>query len=462
MPVDTVIAGGTVVTAEGMFDASVAIDGDRIVAVGAEPTLPDADTRIDAEGLLVMPGVVDPHVHIDAVPANRAGTYATETAAAALGGVTTVIDFAWQGGDRSGNNPGQNLLDGIAHKRAKEPESHVDYSLHGVLHRETPETLGQIEPAVDAGVTSFKMFMSTYEVGVSNGFIDEAFEHIADAGAVALLHTEDPSVCEARTRRLRREGRGEPTAYPASRPDYAEAMGASAALRMATEAGVQYYGVHTSCRKAAAVIDRYQRNNPRIRAETCTHYTALDERLHESLGNLPLIAPPLRTPDDIDAVFEYLRSGTLSVVSTDHAVYHREYKEVEHWWDSPFGAHSLQRSLPVFHNEAVTKRGCSYPFLVRVMSRNPAATFGLSGKGTLDPGTDADIVVFDPNEEQTITAETNASGSTYSIYEGRNVTGAVTHTFVRGQHVVEFGELVGEPGTGRFLERALPDWEETR
>ncbi len=459
MQVDTVIAGGRLVTATDVRPGSVAIDDGTIVAVGAEERLPEPNRRVDATGKLVMPGLVDPHVHIDEVPENRASTYATETAAAAAGGVTTIVDFAWQGGDRRIDDESKGLIDGIEHKKGKSDMAHVDYGLHGVLHRDDAETFEAIPEAIDAGVTSFKMFMSTYEVGVETGFIGRAFEHIADHDAVAAVHTEDPPICDAQLERLRREGKGEAIYYPESRPDYAEAIGAAAALRLAREADVKYYGVHTSCRKAAEEIERYQRAGDRVRAETCTHYTALDDSVYAEQGTLPMIAPPIRKPDDVEAMFEHLRSGTLSVVSTDQAVYHQEYKEVENWWESPYGANSVQWSLPVFHQEAVVEREFSYPFLVRLMSTNPARTFGLPEKGTLEPGTDADVVVFDPSASRTIRAADNLSGSTFSIYEGREVQGAVTKTFVRGQLVADDGEIVGEPGVGRFVEREIPEWE---
>jgi dihydropyrimidinase len=235
-------------------------------------------------------------------------------------------------------------------------------------------------------------------------------------------------------------------------------MAAEDAARMARETGVKYYGVHTTNRQSAAVLDGFQDDGSTIRAETCTHYTIFDRSHHEPMGNFPLIAPPLRTQDDIDAMFEYLDRGTLSVVSTDHVVYHPAFKRTEHWWDAPFGASGLQFSLPVFHEVAVNRRGFSYPFLVRVMCTNPAQTFGLPNKGTLEPGTDADVVVLDPTEEYTVDAADTASNDPISIYEGVDVTGTVEHTFVRGEPVVADGELVGTAGHGSFVERDLPDW----
>jgi len=458
MAVDRLIAGGRVVTPRDVGTRSVAIDDGEIVAVGAEQALPEANERLDASGMIVMPGVVDPHVHIDEEPENRAGTYEAETQAAALGGVTSFIDFSFQGLDRANSGPGAPLIDGIEHKRENQDDAYVDYSLHSVLRREDEDSFDELEAAVDAGVTSFKMFRSTYAIGVGNGFIHEAFRHIADLDAVAALHTEDPAVCDAITERFKREGKGDAVYYPDSRPDYAEAMAAEDAARMAQELGVKYYGVHTSNRKSAAILDQFQDDGSRIRAETCTHYTIFDRTHHEEFGNYPLIAPPLRTQDDIDAMFEYLDKGTLSVVSTDHSVYHKEYKETEDWWDAPFGATGLQFSLPVFHEVAVNQRDLSYPFLVRTMCTNPAQTFGFENKGTLEPGTDADVVVLDPEKRYTIDAADKASNDPVSIYEGVDVTGTVEHTFVRGEPVVAEGEVVGESGHGAFVEREIPDW----
>lgn len=459
MAVDTVITNGKLVTSSGLQSGSLAINGETIAAVGNRESLPSGRRTVDATGQLIMPGIVDVHAHIDEVPENRAGTYRAETRAAARGGVTTIIDFAWQGGDRRIPDNNKTLLDGIRNKQKKgKRDSFVDFGVHGVLHRESEETLEELEPAVEAGVTSFKMFMSNYPVGVTNGFIDRALERIAELDAVAVLHTEDPSVCDARTERLKREGRGSPDQYPLSRPDYTESMGADDALQMATDKDIKYYGLHTTCEKAADVIESYQEDGSRIRAETCTHYTTLDDSVYEELGTYPQIAPPIRKESDIEAMFDHLAGGALSGVSTDHSVYHQEYKDVENWWESPFGANSLQVSLPVFHDEAVNRRGYSYQFLVNMMSTNPAQSFGMPNKGTLTPGTDADIVVFDPDKQYTITASDNESNSTFSIYEGREVTGRVESTFVRGTLVWDGDDLVAEPGVGKFLERDIPNW----
>jgi len=457
MAIDIVVHDGTLVTADGTIDAALAIDGEEIVGVGDRERLPEAREIVDAGGQMVLPGVVDPHVHV-ADPFSL-DTYESASRAAAVGGTTSVIGFAFQAwGGEMGVFEGETTLpEAVEQAKARGEDSLIDFGLHGAITEEDPAVLDELRAVVEAGVPSIKMF-TAYEIGLSNGFMHRVFEELADLDAVAVLHTEDGSVCDDLTERFQEAGKGDATYYPQSRPDYAEAMAADDALRMAQAAGTKYYGIHTSCRQSAEVIDRFRDDGSMVRAETCTHYTTLDDSVYEVLGNQPMIAPPIRKPDDVEAMFEHLRDGTLDVVSTDHCGYKLESKAVDDWWDSTFGANALQTSLPVFHDEAVNERGLSYPFLVRAMCTNPAKVFGMPRKGTLDPGTDADVVLLDPDETYTVTAADNESKADFSIYEGREVTGRVTKTFVRGTLVADDGEIVADPGHGEFLERELPDW----
>lgn len=458
MTIDTAITGGTLVTETGQTDASIGIDGDEIVAVGKKSSLPDAEETVDASGQLVMPGVVDVHVHIDDMFSED--TYRSATSAAAVGGTTTYIDFGWQAwvGELSVYESEGTLLEGIDRKKEKGNDALIDFGLHGAITREDPAVLDEIQDVIDAGVPTFKMF-TTYELGLSNGFMNRVIERIAEKDAVGVFHTEDDSICVELTERLREAGKGDPEYYPQSRPDYAEAMAAEDAVRMAVEAGMQYYGIHTSCRKAADILEYFQGDygSELVRAETCVHYTTLDDSVYEESGYLPVIQPPIRTADDVEAMFAHLDNGVLSVVSTDHCAYLLEQKR-DNWWDSTPGANALQTSLSVFYDEAVNRRGYDPSFVVSLLCSNPARTFGMPWKGTLEPGTDADIVVFDPTETYTITADDNVGNAEFSIYEGREVSGRPTKTFVRGELVAADGSPVGEPGYGEFVERECPDW----
>ena len=459
MVVDTVVSGGTLVTAEGMLEADLLVDEGTIVGKVSHETPVETETTVDASGYLVLPGLVDPHVHIGGP--NTLDDYESGSKAAALGGVTSLISFAWQGWEsaESAWTEDGTLREAVQRQHEAAQSSLVDYSVHGTITRDDPAVLDEIPSLVDDGIVSFKIF-TTYDFGLRNGFIEQVFEEIEETDAVAVLHTEDDAVCSTREAVMRREDRGEPTDYPDSRPDHAEAMAADDAVRMASAVGNKYYGIHTSCRAAADVIAEAQTDKSQIRGETCVHYTTLDRSVYGEQGLLPMIAPPIRSPDDVDAMFEHLRSGTLDVVSTDHVAFSREQKETDNWWESEYGANSVQRTLPVFHDEAVVTRGLSYPKLVQLQCRNPARIFGLENKGTLEPGTDADFVLFDPDATQTIDAADNASKADYSMYEGREVTGTVEATYVRGDCVAADGTIVGEPGHGEPIDRTTPDWEE--
>lgn len=457
MTVDLVVRDGTLVTAGGTIAADLLVDDGRIAGMVEHGTGIDSGTTIDASERLVLPGVVDPHVHLEGP--SSIDSYRTGSRAAAMGGVTTFLTFAWQawdGADAPWSNDGT-LHEAVERQREAGDSSLVDFGFHATITREDPAVLDEIATLVDDGTVSFKIF-TTYEFGLGNGFIERVFEAIDEADGVAVLHTEDDDVCSTREAVMRSEGRGAPADYPDSRPPHAEAMAADDAVRLAKAVGTKYYGIHTSCRAAAEAIDAAQTDKSQIRGETCVHYTTLDRTAYEDQGLLPMIAPPLRTSDDVDAMFEHLRSGTLDVVSTDHVASTRATKQTDRWWESEYGANGLQRSLPVFHDEAVVDRGLSYPDLVRVLCTNPARIFGLVDKGTLEPGTDADFVVFDPNATQTVDATTNASRADYSIYEGREVTGRVDATYVRGECIAADGEIVGEDGHGRPAARTEPDW----
>jgi len=458
MPVDTLIAGGTVVTADDTFEASVAVDDDRIVAVGDRDSLPDARDVVDATGNYVMPGLMDAQTHVH--DRSSIDTHATAGMAAAAGGITTYMDFSWMYVDHQPHKPSRSLMEGIRAKQEKaEGKAVVDYALHGGITDDQESVLDELEEAHEAGVTSFKMFTGgTFPVGY--GLINLVMERLADLGGVGVFHTEEADVCDRLAERLKREGKNEPRYFAESRPDYAEAMAADTVLRSAQAHGAKYFGIHTTSRAAAEVIERNRDDGSLVRGETCTHYTVYDKSEFDRRGNLVKIAPPLREADDVEAMYEHLERGTLDLISTDHCSYKREKKEVENWWDSTSGANQLQTSVPVFFDEAVNRRGYSPSFVVDKMSTAIADTYGMPNKGTLDPGTDADVVVFDPEATHTITAEDNFSKADFSIYEGREVTGRVEKTFVRGDLVYDQGEILVEPGYGNFVAREIPNWSD--
>ncbi|MDZ7849389.1 MAG: amidohydrolase family protein [Halodesulfurarchaeum sp.] len=361
MSVDTLIAGGAIATHESIFEASIAIDDGKIVGIGTASAMPEASTSIDAREKIVMPGVVDPHVHIDETDM-QVGTYESETEAAALGGVTTVIDFAWQDGLYVRElDQGATLRESIDVKRQRGEQGIIDFSFHGALTREEQSPRDEIDAALEAGVTSFKLFLAEYDgTGISRGFVDAEFRHLGEIGAVAVVHSEDPTTCARLTETAKKENRDNPTEFPATRPAYAEAMAVESVARLAGEWGVKYYNVHTSSHEAAAVLAQAQEAGIQARGETCPHYLVFDKSAYEEQGNLVLITPPLRTREDVSSLYDCLENDVLSTIGTDHCVYTKDSKTGS-WWDSPRGANGIQESLALVHHEAVNRRGFSYP-----------------------------------------------------------------------------------------------------
>lgn len=459
---DTAIVGGTIVTPNRTIEADIGIEDGRIVSVDEAGSIDNASNIVDADGKYVLPGVVDPHTHIDGY--YSIDTYPTATAAAALGGVTTLINFAWQAWEKEGPDSMSiwdedgTLLEAVRRQKQKGSESLIDFGLHGGITREDTAVFDELDAVMAEGVTSFKLF-TAYEQGLSNGFIHRVFGELAERDAIAVVHTEDQSTIDARIAELKAAKKTDPRWYPESRPPVVEAMTADSILRLATDRGVQYYGFHTSGGSVADVIAQHQTDGTQVRGETCPHYLALTKAAYKEQGTLPIIAPPLRSDEERERLISHLKQGTLNTISTDHVAFDREKKEVEHWWDSAFGANSLQYSLPIVHDVLVTERGMSYPALVRLMCTNPAKTFGFTEKGTLEVGTDADIVVFDPDKQQTITADESESKANFSIYENRTVTGAVETVLVRGTVVASDGDIVADPGHGEFLSREPTEWE---
>jgi len=308
---DTLITGGTVVTSDSMFDATIGISDGTVASIGREWALPPAERTVDVDGQLVLPGVVDPHTHLAGY--NSIDSYETGTAAAATGGVTSLITFAWQGWEDGSWNETETLGEAVKRHRSW-ADPLVDYSLHPTITRETPDVLAELPDLAEAGLTSVKLF-TTDDIRLSHGFIAKVFDRLADTGGVGMVHTEDYLVCQHRADAVASEPDGQaPTAYPRSRPDYAEAIAAGAIARLAAAADAKYYGAHTTSAAAADAIAAQRTDGSTIRAETCTHYTALDRSIYEERGNLAIMAPPLREPDDVDALFGHLEDGALSVV----------------------------------------------------------------------------------------------------------------------------------------------------
>jgi dihydropyrimidinase len=453
--VDTIVRGGQVVTSSQVYDAAIAISGEKIVALGPESLLPRADRYIDAEGKLVLPGLIDCHVHLD-----RIDDYALGSRAAAYAGLTTLIPFGNY--DVEADEP----LPAAIHRTREEVNASalVDFGFHFILQNR-PNVLNGLRQAMELGVKSYKMFM-TYKKRpyrmCDDDYICKSMEMVAAGGGLLQLHCESGNIIEYLENKLIAEGHTHPTDFPAACPDWAEEEAINRAIQMGAATRCPTYVVHLSTQLGLERIKRAQAIGQSVWTETCPHYLLLSDAEMASKGPLAKIGPPLR-PDggpDREALWRGLELGQTSIVSSDHAPYPYDLKQVG--WDNifvtpdgasvPFGSPGVETIVSLMYSEGVVKRGLPISWLARVMSENPARIFGLyPRKGTIQVGSDADLLIIDPAGDRIITSKDHQSNAGYSLFEGWQVKGTPWMTLLRGQVLLNQGKLEQKPGYGQFL-----------
>ena len=458
---DVAIMGAEVVLPPlGVHRLTVAISGGRVAAL-LDPGVPvDAARTIDAPGKVVMPGAIDPHTHFSyegysGMPLDALGAhFESESASALVGGVTTVL-ITYRNA-----SPYQEIFEEM--KRAGETHSRIDfaYSL-GITSEEQCAAI----PAYyrDYGVSSFKFYMAyrgedakatgnvynTYD----DGFLYESMGLIADIpGAMAMVHPENIDVIARLRRRFQAEGRDGLAVWTASRPDFAEAENIRRALYLGQEAGCAVYIPHLSCRKGLeAVLEHRARGTTAAYIETCPQYLTHTKDSPE--GNLAKVNPPLRDPDDQEALWQAIASGAIDTFGTDHCGVQREVKSGDIWSAVP-GFPGVATMLPVLLSEGVRRGRLTLAQVAAVTSYQTARIFNLyPRKGTLLPGSDADLAVVDLGLARQVTPELLRSRADFSLYEGKEIVGWPVLTMVRGQVMMADGEIVGQPGNGRYQPR---------
>jgi len=455
--IDLIIRGGTVVLPEQCIETDVAVDGERIVALGVAGSLPEARRVVDGRGCYVLPGAIDPHVHIrwPFLDATTADDYAVATMAAAFGGTTTVIDFAHP---KMGTTP----LERVANRRAQASgQAVVDFSFHSVLTEGSPQTLAEMDMLVADGVTSFKMYMAYSRRGI---MVDDAtllsvMQRAASLGAVVCVHAENGTVADANEARFVAAGRTSAADYPQHKPNYVEAEAVSRAIFWARQAGVRLYFFHLSTAEGLSLLRDAQREGAQVFAETCPQYLLLDDQVYrrQEDGHRFICSPPIRSPADNEALWGGIAEGIISVVGTDHCAFTTAHKDraPDNFTSVPNGLPGIETRLPLLFSEGVGKGRISVNDLVRISSLNPARVFGLyPQKGVLWPGSDADIVLIDPTTKWTLTAKELHMAVDWLPYDGLELQGAAVMTIARGEVIVEHGEFVGTAGRGRFVHRA--------
>ncbi|HEV7488897.1 MAG TPA: dihydropyrimidinase [Thermoanaerobaculia bacterium] len=452
----TLIKNGRIVTAVDDYNADILIDGGIIVTIGKSIEA-NADKVIDARGRLVIPGGIDPHTHMELPFGGTAAsdTFETGTIAAAYGGTTTIIDFAVQG-------KGQSLKQAVDAWHAKaDGKTSIDYGFHLICTDLPDERLPEMKSMIDEGISSFKLFMAYPGVFlVDDATIFKAMGMAGENGGLICMHAENGVVIDAIVKKALAEGKTAPKYHALTRPTKAEAEGVHRAIALAEMAGSSVYIVHLSCDDSLQEVTRARDLGINAYAETCPQYLFLDYSVYEQPGfegAKYVMTPPIREKWNQEALWRGLKFNDLQVVATDHCPFcMKEQKELgkNDFSKIPNGGPGVENRMSLVFNGGVAEGRISLNRFVEITSTAAAKIFGLfPRKGTIAVGSDADIVIFDPNEEMTISAKTHHMNVDYSCYEGWRVKGVTKTVLSRGEVVIEEGKYVGKPGKGQFLKR---------
>lgn len=460
----TLIKNGTVVTAGDTFKADVLIEGEKVTLIGQNLS-GEGHEVIDAEGLLLLPGGIDVHTHLD-LPfggTTCSDDFFTGHRAAAFGGTTTHIDFAIQ-------PIGGTLRQGVGewHHKA-EGKACIDYGFHVAITDLRPEVMDEIPTLIDEGVTSLKLFMAYKGLfQVDDTTLFRAMLKAAENGMLIMVHAENGDVIAELVPKLLAEGKTDPKYHAVAHPALAEGEATGRAIALAGIAGASLYVVHMTCQEAIEQLQLGRAKGLRVMGETCTQYMFVFE---EDLarpgfeGAKFVCSPPVRQPKDAEILWKALADNTLQAVSTDHAVFWYEGgvkgripgKELGlgNFAKIPNGMPGIEDRMPVMWHHGVNGGRFNANRFVEITATNPAKIFGLyPRKGTIAVGSDADIVLWDPQKEHTISAETHHMNTDYNVYEGMQVKGWPVRTLLRGQSIVVGTEWHGQQGGGVFLRRS--------
>jgi dihydropyrimidinase len=455
---DTLIRNGTVVTARETIAADVLIEGERIREVRASIPAQAAPKVIDATGLYVMPGGIDAHTHLD-MPfggTTSADDFETGTRAAAFGGTTSIIDFAIQ----ARATRMREALD--AWWRKAEGRACIDYGLHMIVTDLGEAGLEDMDDMVREGVASFKLFMAYPNVlMVDDATIFKALSQTARNGALICMHAENGSVIDVIIARALAEGKTAPIYHALTRPPRAEAEAVHRAIAMAEIAGAPVYIVHLSSEDALNEVREARDRGVPAFAETCPQYLLLSiEELERPNfeGAKYVFTPPLRSKDHLPKLWDGLKHDHLQVVSTDHCPFcFADQKTLgkDDFTKIPNGGPGIENRLQLIYHHGVNAGKLSLNRFVELTSTTPARLFGMyPRKGEIAPGSDADLVLWDPNAVHTISAKTHHMRVDYSMFEGFQVKGDARTVLSRGEVIVDSGRFTGKPGRGNYLKRA--------
>lgn len=453
----TLIRNGIVVLGHLVAQQDLLIRGEKIAAVGDLSTV-RADETVDGRDLLLLPGGVDTHVHFNDVFMNTISVhdYYTGTLAALYGGTTSIVDFSNQA-------PGATLMSTLDAKRQEAAGlALVDWGVHPVITQPSAATLAEIPAVVAAGSPTIKCYMTYREEGL---LIEEpelrlVLASLRDAGGMLLVHAEDNDLIEDTVPRFLDAGLTSAQYHTQSKPPQVENKAIARCINMVREVGGRLFIVHLTTAEGVAMVGKAQGEGLDVLAETCTHYLVFtEEMLRRDDGLKWICSPPLRDRAAQDALWNGLRDGRLLQVTSDDAAYSWEATQYgkDRFDLCPNGMGGIEPRFNVLYSEGVAKGRVSLPRFVEIVATNPARTFGLyPQKGTLLPGADADIVLFDPAIRWTMGQANSHSCNDWHAYEGLELAGQICQVFSRGELVIDGEECLAKKGRGRYLHRRLP------
>jgi dihydropyrimidinase len=453
------IKGGRIVTAADDYVADVFIENGTISMIGQSLDV-SAERTIDATGKIVMPGAIDPHTHIEMFfgGTTTCDDFTSGTTAAAFGGTTTLIDFCVQ-------TPGDTFSEALAkyHEKIERCKPVIDVGFHiAVTDLHTGGTLDDLAKLPDEGVTSYKLFMA-YKgaVMVDDETLFKVMQVAHDTGGLVMVHAENGDAIDVIVKAAVADGKSDPIWHARTRPMETEAEATNRAIQLARVAEAPLYVVHVSCQPSVEPIALAREKGWNVWGETCTQYLFVDDSALEKPnweGAKYIYTPPPRPKDQQEHLWKAIKTDVLSAVSTDHCPFNwpeqkgingRDFQVV------PNGGPGIENRLHMLWTFGVGTGRITPNRFVELVSTNVAKLFGLyPRKGTIAPGSDADVVVWDPAKKLTISAATHHTNVNYNLFEGTEVVGAPEVVLVRGQVIVEGDRLVAEPGAGQFVKRA--------
>lgn len=449
------IRNGRIVTASEDYVADIYIEGETVHSIGKNLQV-QADQTIDASGKVVLPGGIDPHVHLQMpfMGTWSSDSYETGTLAALHGGTTMVIDFVLQTQGKSL----QHALD--AWRGRSDGNCYGDYSFHIAVTDYNNDTRKEIGPMVEKeGITSFKTFMA-YKgaLMIDDGQMVDLMQEVKRHGGMVTVHATNGDMIDRLIAIHRAEGKLSPLYHYLSQPEVTEAEASARFADMAHYTGVQGYIVHMTCQGALDAVRRATLRNQKVYAETCIQYLLLDASLYEQNpeGAKWVMSPPLRQKKDQAALWAGIDQGLVQLVATDHCPFTWEQKMMgkDDFSKIPNGHPAIEHRMELLWSEGVAKGRISANKYVELSSANAARIFGMyPQKGCIAPGSDADIVIFDPNERHTLSAQSHHMNVDYSAYEGHEVQGKCKTVILRGKVAIDDGKVLIQKGYGQFVRR---------